>query len=79
MAQQTRTEAARIELIRAAYIAASHLDHLAGMDTMADPMTAAQKLIEQRRKEIDDLQRAMYELGTEQAIEERFGAQWTNS
>lgn len=78
MAQQTRTEAARIELVKAVYVAASHLDHFARR-TMSDPISAATELIQQRRKEIDELQRAIYELGTEQAIEERFGAQWTNS
>lgn len=78
MEKETKTEAAKKELLEALYIAASSLS-IIWESANRDPMKAAKRLLEQRRAELDDLQRAMYELGTEQAIEERFGAQWTNS
>lgn len=78
MAKETRTEAAERELLEAIYVAAGSLAIIWG-EGKGDPIKTAERLIAQRRFELDDLQRAIYELGTEQAIEERFGAQWTNS
>lgn len=78
MAKETRKQTAERELVKAIYISASRLNIIwQGADR--DPVKAAKRLLEQRKAELDDLQRALHELGTEQAIEERFGAQWTNS
>ena len=73
--RQTKREQAAGQLIEAIYISASSLSVL----WQNDPLEISKQLLAQRKTELDELQRAMYELGTEQAIEERFGAQWTNS